>query len=227
MRVLVVVAHPDDTEFISGGTIASMVDRGDEVAYLVATSGELGLPVDEGDLLVREKEQRLAATELGVSHVEFLREPDGRVVDSIDLRRKLVSAIRRTQPELVLTHSPIHNLTSVRYSHTDHLAVGRATLASVFPEARNPRFHPELVSAGMMPWIVTEVWLSGVEKPNLAIDISRHFAKKLAAIRMHVSQARHFKDASGFFREWAEEVAMRHNLPAGTLAEEFHRVSAT
>jgi LmbE family N-acetylglucosaminyl deacetylase len=226
MRVLVVAAHPDDTEFISGGTIASMVARGDRVGYVVVTSGELGLPIDETDTLLREKEQQLAAAELGVTHVEFLREPDGRVVDGAGLRRKLVMAIRRMQPDLVVTHSPVHNLGSVRYSHSDHLAVGRAALASVFPEARNPRFHPDLLSAGMKPWAVPEVWLCGVEQSNFAVDVSEHFERKLAAIRMHSSQARHFEDIAGFFREWAQEVAKRHGLPDGVFAEEFHRIAA-
>jgi LmbE family N-acetylglucosaminyl deacetylase len=223
VRILLVSAHPDDTEFISGGTIASFIERGDEVRYLVVTSGERGLPLDTGSPTQREQEQLEAARALGVTEVEFLREPDGELDDTIQLRSKVVAAIRTHRPELVITQSPTHNLSSVRYSHSDHLAVGRATLAAVFPEARNARFHPDVGS----PWVVSEVWLCGVERPNLAIDITRFFQTKMVAIQLHRSQMRHFNDADRFFRDWAREVAERHSFPSDVLAEEFHRIAAT
>ncbi len=224
MRVLVIAAHPDDTEYICGGTIASMTARGDDVAYVVVTSGELGLLPDEPDSFAREYEQRSAADSLGVGSIEFLREPDGQVADASPLRFKLVKAIRQLRPELLITHSPIYHLGSVRYSHPDHLAVGRAALACVFPEASNRNYHPTLFSEGLTPWIVPEVWLCGVERSNFAIDITREFDRKLMAAGMHESQKRHFKDFAGFFRTWAQEVAERHGFTTGVLAEEFHRI---
>jgi len=221
VRVLLVGAHPDDTEFICGGTIASLTRRGEQVRYVVVTSGERGLPPDAADLSVREGEQRQAAHALNVTDVDFLREPDGEVADSAALRRKIVEVIRKHQPEIVITHSPLYNLSSVRYSHSDHLAVGRAALAAVFPEARNACYHPD---AGP-PWAVPEVWLCGVEKPNYVVDISKSFDEKMSAVRLHHTQMRHFSDPDAFFREWADEVAQRQGLNAGVLAEEFHRLS--
>jgi LmbE family N-acetylglucosaminyl deacetylase len=226
MQVLVIVAHPDDTEYICGGTVASMIARGDEVTYVVVTSGELGLPPDERDTCVREREQLDAASALGVKSVDFLRHPDGQVSNTISLRSHLVRAIRDVRPDLVITHSPVYNLASVRYSHADHLAVGQAAFASVFPESRNARFHSSLLATGSKPWTVTEVWLCGVEQPNHRVDISEYFNKKIEAAAMHESQKRHFPDFLGFFREWAEDVAQRHGMTSGTLAEEFHRINA-
>lgn len=226
MRVLMIGAHPDDTEFISGGTIALMTERGDDVRYLVVTSGELGLPTDEQQLDAREYEQLSAAKVLGVQSVEFLREADGYLVDEPRLRSKIVRSIRMFRPELVITHSPNYNLQSVRFSHPDHLAVGRAVLASVFPGARNPRAYPEHFKGGLNPWRVPEIWLVGVEKCNHVIDISTQFDTKLLAIQQHKSQLRHFTDAAVFFREWANEIAQRHSLASGALAEEFYRMSS-
>ena len=226
MRVLVIGAHPDDTEFISGGTISLMSKRGDEVRYLVVTSGELGLPPGEQQSGIREAEQISAANALGVQSVEFLRETDGYLVDDPRLRSKIVRSIRAFRPELVITHSPNYNLNSVRFSHPDHLAVGRATLASIFPGARNPRAYPEHLDDKLTPWSVPEVWLVGVEQCNHVIDISAQFDLKLSAIQHHESQLRHFADAGVFFREWADEIAQRHDLVSGTLAEEFHRMSS-
>jgi LmbE family N-acetylglucosaminyl deacetylase len=107
------------------------------------------------------------------------------------------------------------------------LAVGRAALASVFPEARNPHWYPDHLSEGLLTWSVKQVWLCGVERSNSAIDVSAHFAKKLAAVAKHESQMRHFPDCAGFFRSWAQEVADRHGFQSGVLAEEFHRVNAS
>ncbi|MGH9840371.1 MAG: PIG-L deacetylase family protein [Blastocatellia bacterium] len=225
MRVLVIGAHPDDTEFISGGTIALMTERGDDVRYLIVTSGELGLPPDEQQLDVRENEQLSAAKILRVQSVEFLREVDGSVMDGLHLRSKIVKTIRTFRPELIITHSPNYNLKSVRFSHPDHLAVGRAVLASVFPGARNPKAYPEHFNNGLGPWSVPEAWLVGVEKCNHVIDISSQFDTKLSAIQQHHSQMRHFADATVFFREWADEIAQCHGLAPGTLAEEFYRMS--
>ncbi len=226
-RTLVIAAHPDDTEFICGGTIASMTANGHEVFYVVVTSGELGLPPEQPDPLAREPEQRAAADSLGVKSVTFLREPDGHVANSSSLRFKLVQSIRELRPQLVITHSPTYNLGSVRYSHPDHLAVGSAALASVFPESRNGRFHRSQVEQGLEPWTVREVWLCGVEHPNFSVDISHYFERKLIAAGMHESQKRHFDDFAGFFRQWAQEVAEHHSLVAGALAEEFHRITTT
>jgi LmbE family N-acetylglucosaminyl deacetylase len=57
------------------------------------------------------------------------------------------------------------------------------------------------------------------------VEITDHFDKKMAAVRLHQTQMRHFTDPLAFFRNWAEEVAARHNLRPGSLAEEFHRIS--
>ena len=75
-RVLVVVAHPDDPEFLAGGTIAQLAKEGREVAYVIVTNGNKGSGdrnvTSEALVPVREREQRRAADVLGVARVEFL-----------------------------------------------------------------------------------------------------------------------------------------------------------
>jgi len=79
-RVAVVVAHPDDAEFICAGTIARWTAEGHHVTYVLLTSGDKGSddPTVTGDQLVavREAEQRAACDVLGVQDVLFLRYPD-------------------------------------------------------------------------------------------------------------------------------------------------------
>src|SRR3970040_2035063 len=80
---LVIVAHPDDAEFLCGATVARWCSEGWTVDYLLTTSGDMGSK-DEGMtrkelLAMREKEQRAAAKGLGVRPCVFLRYPDGAV----------------------------------------------------------------------------------------------------------------------------------------------------
>ena len=74
-RALVVAAHPDDPEFLAGGTIARLAKEGREIAYVVVTNGNKGSgdrTITSDQLIpIREDEQRRAARVLGVQSVEF------------------------------------------------------------------------------------------------------------------------------------------------------------
>src|ERR1700751_3371356 len=84
-RALVVTAHPDDSEFGAGGTVAKLVKEGCEVTYVIVTNGNKGSGdrsmTPERLATIRADEQRNAARTLGVARVEFLGYPDGEVED--------------------------------------------------------------------------------------------------------------------------------------------------
>jgi LmbE family N-acetylglucosaminyl deacetylase len=227
VRVLLTAAHPDDTDFICGGTVSSIVSNGGSVGFVVVTNGELGLPVDAADLAVRQAEQRNACDVLGVSMVEFLGFPDGGVESSLPLRRLICRTIRDFRPDLVITHSPFRNFKSIRFSHPDHLAVGEATLSAVYPDARNSASFPELLRDGFSPHVVPEVWLHGDERSDHYVDISGSIKQKLDAVRCHVSQLSSFDDVDLFFRSWASEIANNHGFSGGALCEQYLRISTT
>ena len=163
-RILVVTAHPDDVDFGSAGSVARWTDAGIEVAYCICTSGEAGRLRPFGAARPRwwrsaEAEQRAAAKVVGVSDVTFLGYPDGRLESSFDLRRDISRQIRRVRPQRVVGQSPERNFQRVYASHPDHLAAGEATMAAVYPDARNPFAHPELLEEGFEPWAVREMYL--------------------------------------------------------------------
>jgi LmbE family N-acetylglucosaminyl deacetylase len=227
-RVLVVVAHPDDIDFGVAGTIAGWTDAGVEVAYCLATYGDAGgfddTPREQMPAL-REAEQRAAAKAVGVSDVTFLGYPDGRVYVDHDLRRDIARQIRRVRPQRVVCPSPERNWARIGPSHPDHLAVGEATLCAVYPDARNPFAHPELLAdEGLAAWTVPEVWLSGGPRPNHYVDITDTFDRKLAALRAHTSQTGHLDDLEGMLRRWLTLNAAAGGLPEGRLAEAFQFV---
>ena len=84
--------------------------------------------------------------------------------------------IRRFRPDLVITQNPQRRLDHNPFiGHPDHLATGEATLAAVYPAARDHLNFPELWrDEKLEPWKVRQVLLTGVEEPNLWIDIGRH-----------------------------------------------------
>ena len=230
-RVLVVTAHPDDVDFGAAGTVATWTAADIEVAYCIATSGDAGgfddTPRAEMAPL-REAEQRAAAKELGVGDVAFLGYPDGRLTPSIELRRDISREIRRFRPDRVLTASPEIWWRRLGASHPDHRAVGEAAVAAVYPDARNPFAHPELLAEeGLEPWTVRELWLMAApdERVNHVVDTTDTVERKIAALRAHVSQTAHMADLDQRIRSLGGMSAQRFGLAAGRLGEMFQIVS--
>ena len=161
---LVVVAHPDDLDFGCGGTIARWTAEGTTVSYCVITDGDAGgfdpsVPRDRiGG--IRQAEQRAAGKELGVEDVTFLGYPDGRLAVSFDLRRDISRVIRQKRPQRVVVQSPERSYVRIGTSHPDHLAAGEAALCAVYPDARNPFTHVELLrDEGLEAWSAPQTWI--------------------------------------------------------------------
>lgn len=229
-RVLVVVAHPDDIDFGSAGTIATLTNAGSYVAYCLATSGEAGeddMTVSSEELAaMREAEQTAAAAQVGVSEIHWLHHPDGRVVADLDLRRDISRVIRIVKPDVVISQNPEPNWDRIYGSHPDHLATASATMAAVYPDSRNPRAHPELLEEGHEPHAVSEVWM-GSKEPTRYIDITPVFEKKVEALRAHVSQTARMGDRlPELLREWSSATAASAGMPEGSLAEGFRVIDA-
>ena len=192
-RALVIFSHPDDAEFSAAATIAHLAAAGARVDYVVTTDGGKGTEdpaVTSAQLTAtREAEQRAAATLLGVTEIVHLGYPDGYLVPSLELRRDIVRQIRRFRPDLVIAQNPMHRQDGNPFvGHPDHLATGEATLAAVYPAARDRLNFPELIDEGLEPWKVRQVLISGVERPNLFVDVSSTFEIGLQALFCHVSQ---------------------------------------
>ena len=193
-RALVIVSHPDDAEFGAAPTIAHLTSAGARVDYVVTTDGSKGTEdpdvAPEQLAAMRMAEQRAAADILGVSEIVHLGYPDGYLMPTLDLRRDITRQIRRYRPDLVITQNPQRRLDHNPYvGHPDHLATGEATLASIYPAARDHLNFPELWrDEHLEPWKVRQVLLTGVEEPNLWIDVYGTFELGLRSILAHVSQ---------------------------------------
>lgn len=217
-RALVLVAHPDDVESWCAGTVARLVAGGAVVSLVVCTSGEKGTAdrtVRPADLAARrEAEQREAARRLGVHEVVFLHHPDGELQETLALRGGLTRQIRRSRPDLVITHDP---LPAYRL-HPDHRVVGRVTLDAIYPTARDHLFHPEHLAEGLETHAVVEAWLFATEQPDHYVDIAATFERKVAARLAHASQ---HSDAPRLRKSFQRRAAETGRAAGLALAEAF------
>jgi LmbE family N-acetylglucosaminyl deacetylase len=183
-----VVAHPDDAEFLCGGSIAKLCAEGWEVNYILTTSGDMGTRDDKMSrpamAVIREKEQVEAATVLGVKEVVFLRYPDGFYEDTAESRGKIVREVRRLKPDLVITWDPYRT----SFTHRDHRLTGQSTMDALYPLARNPLGYPEHLLEGLEVHRVNEVWLAGSPDPDHYVDVTDQFDIRIKALRKHKSQ---------------------------------------
>ena len=135
LKLLVVFAHPDDESMGMGGTLAKYSAQGVETYCVCASRGERGWfgPEEENPGLevlgkIREKELTAAVNELGMKGLYFLDYTDGEVdqADHAEVIGKIVTHIRRIQPQVVVTFPPDGN-----YGHPDHIAIGQFASAAI------------------------------------------------------------------------------------------------
>ncbi len=228
-RALVITAHPDDVDFGAAGTVAVLTDAGAEVTYCLVTDGEAGgfdQTVSRTQMAaIRREEQTKAAAEVGVTELVFLGRSDGCVEFGMELRHEMSRVIRHVRPQVVITQSPHINLDSVYGSHADHVATGQGAWAAVYPDARNPFAFPELLTSGLAPWSVDEIWIMLADATD-TVDITDQLERKIRALRCHVSQHRDPDSLEERVREWSRQAARDGGLPDGRSAERFRVVDA-
>jgi LmbE family N-acetylglucosaminyl deacetylase len=224
---MVIMAHPDDPEFFSGGLIAQWCAAGAELIYLILTNGNKGSDdptmTPEKLVAVRREEQQAAANILGVKQVIFFDEPDGELQSTLNLRQRVVAEIRRFKPDTIITLDPTRYFyQGMSINHADHRAAGEVAIDAVFPAARNRMYHPELLDDGLEPHAVKEVYLAGTVQPNRWVDITDVLETKLKAIRCHTSQISNMEAVTKRVTERGQALDMYGRQ---VYREEFHVIT--
>ena len=208
-KVLVVTAHPDDSEFGAGGTIAKLAKEGKQVSYCVVTNGNKGTGdrsmTPERLAQIRAEEQRNAARVLGVETVDFLGFPDCEVEDTRDTRMAITAAIRRHRPDLLICQNP-HRTRNLGASHRDHRTVAGIAIDCVYPLARDHMAFPELLAQGLEPHKVKEVHMMWWESPEVVVDITDTIDLKVKALACHASQFKDFAAVEKRVRDRGAEL---------------------
>lgn len=147
LRLMCVLAHPDDESLGTGGTLAKYAAEGVETYLVTATRGErgwFGAPDANPGLTrlgeMREAELRAAVEHLGVCELHFLDYIDGDLdqADPHEAIRQIVGHLRRIRPQVVITFDP-----TGAYGHPDHIAICQFTSAAIVAAANCDYDHLE------------------------------------------------------------------------------------
>jgi LmbE family N-acetylglucosaminyl deacetylase len=206
-QVLVISPHPDDESIGCGGTLRQHVLSGDTVRVLFLTSGENGGHgrTPELTVAVREREAHDAAQVLGVTELDFWRQPDGKLRATAELVERLVRVLRRRRPSII--YAPHDD-----EMHPDHRAATRLVRRAVSALSENRRPEVRLY----------EVW-TPLQILDEIIDITSTIEVKLQAVRMYRCQCDvlSFDDAVQGLNRYRGEM---HCWPEGEYAEVFRRL---
>ena len=162
--------------------------------------------------------------------MHYLRFPDGELEPTLALRKALVRVMRQLKADVVICQDPraLVDDDGTYLNHPDHRAAGQAAVDAAFPAVGNPSAFRDLLSEGLQPYKVREVWLyftSGAHV-NHWVDVSDTIEQKIAALEAHASQIGEWARSGGLRKEmlkWASEEAERHKL-GYQYAEGFQRI---
>jgi LmbE family N-acetylglucosaminyl deacetylase len=211
-HIMVVVAHPDDAEYMIAGSVVLWVQEGRQVSYVICTNGDKGSSspdfAPEQLAKVRQQEQRAACAVLGVKEVVFLGYADGLLQNTLQLRQNIVRQIRRLRPDAVVCQDPTRRWYGKTYlNHPDHRASGDATLDAIFPSARDYHFSSEFIQEGLLPHKVRHVYISpGFEKDDIWFDITNTIELKITALYEHKTQMSGEQAQAAEFIRWIGRV---------------------
>jgi bacillithiol biosynthesis deacetylase BshB1 len=208
LDLLAIVAHPDDAELTCGGVLAKTARAGGRVGVLDLTRGELGT---RGTPEIRAEEAGRANKVLGISVRESLGLSDANVVNDLASREKLVGALRRLRPRMVLAPA-------LQGRHPDHIAAAQLVRdASFLSGLKN--FAPGAEKHRPLKVVHCLAYRQDFVRPTFVVDISDVFERKLEAIRCYASQFDGATQAGEVYPngESLEDVVRHHAAYYGSL----------
>jgi len=225
-RAMFIFTHPDDIEFVAGGTAAVWARKGCELIYVLTTDGNVGSHEKNmtADQLIklRRSEQRAAAKVTGVMDCIFLGGHDGLLEPTLVLRKELVRIIRKFKPDAIVTADPTDFFPRDTYiNHPDHRATALSVIDAVFPAAEMPLLYPELEAEGLTSHKVNNVFVRSRQEGDFFIDTSQVMEVKLEALKQHKSQFMHWDPAEPV-KTWDAETGQKVGFK---YAESFRRIS--
>lgn len=170
-------AHPDDCEIFMGGTLLQLKSRGCSTGICDLCSGEAGT---YGSAETRKKELEMAGAILGLDQRITLDMPDSNIRNTGENRLKIIEVIRRLKPEIIFTFTP------GLIRHPDHKYCGEMVRECSFLSGiekivtESPPHRPSAVIT--FPELVPD------RRPDIVVDITGFWEKKLEAIRCYSTQ---------------------------------------
>ncbi len=200
-RVLAIAAHPDDLEFTSTIMLRRLISEGYDVYFLIITNGENGFKLKGYNkaqrIKARKKEQLKAAEMIGVKKVIFWNYRDGFLEYDEDLRKDLVTLIRKIKPEIIFSFDPGNKtFSNLNLFHRDHRVAAESVFDACFA-AKNSFIY----SKQGKPHRISKLFLYGSDKPNFFIDITEDMQYKIDVLGCYKSQLPNFDEFMEYFKE--------------------------
>jgi LmbE family N-acetylglucosaminyl deacetylase len=184
IRIIMIGAHPDDCDQDAGGTAILLASMGHAVKFVSVTNGDAGHQTIGGGALAKRRlgEAKEAGKRFGVEY-DVLNNHDGELVPSLDVRLQVIRKIREWNADVVIAprpndYHPDHRYTGVLVQDAAYM-VGVPNVASDTPPLRkNPVFL----------YFQDFFQRPNPFRPDIAIDITSVFDKKVHAMDAHESQ---------------------------------------
>src|SRR6476620_9659623 len=184
IRVIMLGAHPDDCDQDGGGTAILFAKMGYAVKFVSVTNGDAGHQVMKGPALAKRRlaEAQEAGKRFGVQY-DVLDNHDGELLPTLNVRLQVIKKIREWNADVVMAPRPNDYHPDHRY--TGVLVQDAAYMVTV------PNVAPEVPALKKNP--VFLYFQDGFKKPSpfrpdIAIDITGVFEKKISALDAHESQ---------------------------------------
>lgn len=188
VRILAIHAHPDDLEILAAGTLAHLSRQGHSITIVTMTAGDCGTAEYDAETIsaMRREEARRAAEMIGATYVcaEFR---DLAIFNDDPSRRRVTELMRRAQPDIVLTSSPVDY-------HCDHEATSSLVRDACFA-APAPNYQSgDAPVLGRIPHLYFLDPDEGRDRdgrtvtPDFIVDVGEHMELKKRMLASHESQ---------------------------------------
>jgi len=180
LDLLAIGAHPDDIELSCGGTIIKMVKKGYSVGVVDLTEGEMGT---RGSREIRAAEAAESARVMGVAVRESLGLSDGNIELTEANRLRVITAIRKYRPDVLLFPYPVDRHPDHEHAHqlcreawfSAGLEKLKTTDGGVGQEAFRPRAYYHFMQWFEFP-------------PAFIVDVTEEYEQRTAAMKAFKSQ---------------------------------------
>lgn len=184
IRIIMFGAHPDDCDEKSGGTAALFAQMGYAVKFVSVTNGDAGHQTLKGPELAKRRyaETQEVAKRLGITY-DVLDNHDGLLMPSLEVRLEIIRKIREWNADIVMAprpndYHPDHRYTGVLVQDAAYMVA----VPNIAPETPAPAKNPVFL------YFEDHFQRPNPFRPDIAVDITSTYDKKIAGLDAHVSQ---------------------------------------